>query len=63
MANQYLKKPNGTVIGVIRTGSNGWQWLHKVNGTSLGCYRPENDGTFLTNGTFVGRGNLLGTLV
>ena len=63
MGNQYLKKPDGSVIAVIRTGTNGWQWLHKVNGSSLGCYRPETNGTFLPNGSFVGWGNLLGTLV
>jgi hypothetical protein len=63
MVNQYLKRPDGSIIAVIRIGANGWQWLHKTNGTCLGCFRPENNGTFLPNGSFVGRGNLLGTLI
>lgn len=63
MTNQVLRKPNGTVIAVIRTSSNGWQWLQTLNGSSLGCYRPESNGTFLPNGNFVGWGNLLGTLI
>lgn len=63
MAFQYLKRPNGSVIAVIRTTTNGWQCLHKTNGACLGCYRPEINGTFLPNGGFVGYGNLLGTLI
>jgi len=63
MSAQYLKRPNGTVIAVIRTAPNGWQWLHRLNGDCLGCYRPQTNGTFLPNGGFVGWGNLLGTLV
>lgn len=63
MANQYLRKPNGNVIAYIRTGTNGWQWLHRLNGSCLGCYRPETNGTYSLNGNFIGWGNLLGTLI
>jgi hypothetical protein len=63
MTTQVLRKPNGSVIAVIQTSPNGWQWIKTINGVSLGYYRPESNGTFLPNGSFVGWGNLLGMLV
>lgn len=63
MTSHYLKKPNGSVIAVIRTNADGIQRLHRLNGAYLGWYRPQSNATFLPNGSLVGWGNLLGTLV
>jgi hypothetical protein len=63
MALQYLRKPDFSLIGYIRTDNNGWQWLHKGDGSCRGYYRPKINGTFRPNGNFVGWGNLLGTLI
>ena len=63
MADQFLKKPNGTTIAVIRTSPNGEQRIFWPNGTHLGTYRPGNNRTYLPNGTMIGIGNLLATLV
>ena len=63
MADQFLKKPNGTTIAVIRMSPNGEQRIFRPNGTHLGTYRPSSNRTYLPNGTMIGIGNLLATLV
>jgi len=63
MSEHWLKKPNGEPIAVIRTQPGGVQRIYKPNGSFLGEYRPHSDTTHSPNGSLVGRGNLLTTLI
>lgn len=59
----YLKHPNGTPFGVIRTAGDGSVRGYLMNGSLRGIYDPRTDRTFHPNGNFVGYGNLLAILI
>jgi len=63
VADQRLKRPDGTTFAIIRTVPDGEQRIYLPNGTHLGTYRPASDRTYLPNGSMIGIGNLLTTLV
>lgn len=63
MSDHWLKQPHGKPTAVIRTQSNGVQRIYNPNGVFLGEYRPHSDTTHLPNGSLVGRGNWLTTLI
>ncbi len=58
-----LRDANGNTIGYIETDSNGKQTLRDSHGNLLGYYDSNSNYTRDSNGTFIGEGNILTTLL
>lgn len=63
MTSQYLKDPNGRVLGVIRPAGDGSLRIYTLDEKLRGTYYTHNNTTFHPNGSVVGNGNLLVTLI
>ena len=65
MILQRIKKSNGSPVAFIMDKGNGVQCIQKLNGSVLGWYRPSPTGGRTTNpnGSVVGMGNVLASLV
>lgn len=59
----YLKLPNGSPFGVLRSAGDGSIRGYLMNGSLCGIYDPKTDRTFRPNGSFFGYGNLLAILI
>lgn len=62
MADQQIRTTSGTLIGTIKTESNGKLKAVSPSGTILGYYDPKTNRTTLPSGTTVAQGNVLATL-
>ena len=63
MADQELRDRNGSLIGKIKTLSDGKLELRDRNGSLRGTYNPKNNETRDRNGSLVGKGSILTTLL
>jgi len=64
MGNQILKDRNGMQRGIIKTSSNGIMTIFDRTGSkTLGTYDPKRDKTYDKQGSTIGSGNLLTTLL
>lgn len=63
MADQVLRDRSGSVLGTIKTRSDGTQELRDRSGSLKGTYDPKADCTRLTSGSVFGKGNLLAALL
>jgi len=53
----------GRALGSVDTDPSGRQRLSDYNGRTLGFYDPTSDRTTDYRGVFIGKGNLLATLL
>ena len=58
-----LYDKNGKVIGRMMQFQDGSIKMYTRTGSYLGYYDPKEDKTYNRNGSFVGTGNLLATLI
>lgn len=63
MAKKDLRDRNGSLLGTIETKSDGKQELRDRYGSFKGSYDPKSNTTRDRNGSMVGTGNLLTTLL
>jgi hypothetical protein len=63
MAKDVLRDKNGYQIGWIETDASGKQLLHDKDGYLRGSYNPHDNTTRDVNGSRIGSGNLLVTLL
>lgn len=63
MPEQQLRDRLGRLIGTIRTNPDGKMELRDKLGSFKGTYDPKNDETRDRLGRYVGKGNLLVTLL
>lgn len=63
MSTEFLRTVNGSLIAVIRTGGDGFLRIYLPNETLRGVYHPHSNITYAPNGSMIGRGNLLASLV
>ena len=63
MAKKDLRDRNGSLLGTIETKSDGKQELRDRNWSFKGSYDPKTDKTRDKNGSLVGTGNLLTSLL
>ena len=59
MADQYLKDPQGNLLGRIKTQYDGKLELHDRTGSIRGSYNPKTNETRDRFNKLVGRGNIL----
>lgn len=63
MADQELRDRNNRLIGKIRTRSDGKLELRDASAFFKGTYDSKTNDTRDANGKFIGKGNLLTTLL
>ena len=63
MADQELRDRNSFLIGKIKTRSDGKLELRDASSFYKGIYDPRTNDTRDANDKFVGKGNLLATLL
>lgn len=63
MADQELRDRYGSLIGKIKTLSDGRFELRDKYGSLKGTYNPQNNETRDSHGGLVGKGNILTTLL
>jgi hypothetical protein len=63
MAKDFLRDEQGRQIGSIETDANGKQVLRDKYGSLRGSYDPHDNTTRDVNGSRIGTGNLLATLL
>ncbi len=63
MADQDLRDKTGKLLGRIKTQSNGKLELRDATGKLKGYYDPKSNETRMPNGSLVGKGNLITTLL
>lgn len=63
MADQVLKDKQGRKIATISTASNGVQTINDPQGRKKGTFDPKSNTTKDAQGSKVGTGNLLTTLL
>ena len=63
MADQILRRPNGTILGKLVDRSATEQWLYDSAGRCVGIYHKDTNLTKDQAGRLVGTGNLLVTLL
>jgi len=65
MILQRIKTRDGSPVAFIIDKGNGVQCIQKLNGSVLGWFRPSPSGGITTdsNGSVIGYGNILASLV
>lgn len=64
MADQILRRPNGTILGkLVDTRMANQIWLYDPAGNCLGIYHTDTNQTRDQAGRLLGTGNLLATLL
>jgi len=63
MADQELRDKSGKLLGKIKALSNGKLELRDPTGKLKGTYDQKSNETRMPNGSLVGKGNLITTLL